>query len=315
MSTATQPAISKLADPISGARITARSWSLASAYQYCEQVARAHYENFPVGSVLVPKALRKHFYSIYAFARTADDFADEGYDQDYAEAERLACLDQWGEMLRASVAGRATHPIFVALADTRKQFDLPLALFADLLSAFTQDVTKRRYQTFAELLDYCRRSANPIGRLILLLFGHRDELLHQQSDAICTGLQLANHWQDVSIDLKKDRIYLPAEDLARFDLSPKELQQSVMDERFKQLLQAEVERARELFTRGKPLCLAMRGRLGLELRAVWLGGTTILNRIQASDYDVFTRRPVIRTTDKLRLMCAAASKLVFRRQR
>lgn len=315
MSTAIQPAISKLAEPINGARIATRSWSIASAYQYCEQIARAHYENFPVGSVLVPKPLRKHFYSIYAFARTADDFADEGYTEGYAEAERLACLDQWREMLRASVEGRAQHPIFIALAETRRQYDLPLALFEDLLAAFMQDVTRHRYQTFAELLDYCRRSANPIGRLILLLFGHRDEHLHQQSDAICTGLQLANHWQDVRIDLAKDRIYLPAEDLARFGISVEELQQASVDERFKRLMQEEVARARELFTRGKPLCLAMRGRLGLELRAVWLGGTTILNRIEASNYDVFTRRPVIRTTDKLRLMLAAASRGVFRRQR
>ena len=314
MSTATQPAISKLAAPINGAGVTAQAWSLEDAYRYCEQIARAHYENFPVGSVLVPRRLRKHFYSIYAFARTADDFADEGYGEGYTEAERLACLGQWGEMLRASAEGRATHPIFIALAETRRQFDLPFALFGDLLSAFRQDVTKRRYQNFDELLDYCRRSANPIGRLILLLFGHRDERLHQQSDAICTGLQLANHWQDVSIDLKKDRTYLPAEDLARFGLSLADLQQAKIDERFKQLMEMEVSRARALFMRGKPLCTAMRGRLGLELRVVWLGGTTILNRIEASRYDVFTRRPVIGTVDKLRLLCAAVSKGIFGRR-
>ena len=169
--------------------------------------------------MLVPKPLRKHFYSIYAFARTADDFADEGYTENYTEQERLELLEEWREMLRASDAGRATHPIFVALAETRSQFDLPITLFEDLLSAFKQDVTKRRYQSFDELLDYCRRSANPIGRLILLLFGYRDEQLHKWSDDICTALQLANHWQDVRIDLAKDRVYLPAEDLARFRVS------------------------------------------------------------------------------------------------
>src|SRR5689334_13857096 len=164
-----------LSASINGAQITGRQWTRESAYQFCEQLARSHYENFPVGSVLVPKALRQHFYSIYAFARTADDFADEGYDDDHSAEERLALLDEWRRMLRESEQGRATHPVFIALAETRRQFALPISLFEDLLSAFSQDVTVRRYETFAQLLDYCRRSANPIGRLILLLFGYQDE--------------------------------------------------------------------------------------------------------------------------------------------
>src|SRR5689334_21650520 len=154
---------SALAASINGAHITGRQWTAASADQFCERLARSHYENFPVGSVLVPKPLRKHFYSIYAFARTADDFADEGYDEAHSEQERLALLDEWRQMLRDSEAGRASHPVFIALAETRRQFDLPIGLFEDLLSAFSQDVVKRRYETFVELLDYCRRSANPIG--------------------------------------------------------------------------------------------------------------------------------------------------------
>jgi len=315
MSTATQIKPNTLAQAINGAQVTGRSWPVGSAFDYCERLARSHYENFPVGSVLVPKRLRKHFYSIYAFARTADDFADEGYTENYTEQDRLELLEEWRAMLIASDAGRATHPIFVALAETRSQFKLPITLFEDLISAFKQDVTKRRYQSLDELLDYCRRSANPIGRLILLLFGHRDEQLHKLSDDICTALQLANHWQDVRIDLAKDRVYLPAEDLARFQVSYGDLSRGNADDSFKQLMKYEVARARELFARGKPLCLVAKGRLGLELRAVWLGGFSILDRIEANDYDVFTRRPVITSTDKLRILLGAASKEAFRRYR
>jgi squalene synthase HpnC len=315
MSTATQIKPNTLSQAINGEHVTGRSWSVDSAYDYCERLARSHYENFPVGSVLVPKSLRKHFYSIYAFARTADDFADEGYAENYTEQERLDLLEEWRQMLRASGEGRASHPIFIALAETRSQYGLPITLFEDLLSAFIQDVTARRYQSFDELLDYCRRSANPIGRLILLLFGHRNEQFHKWSDDICTALQLANHWQDVQVDLAKERIYLPAEDLARFRISYDDLCALRAGESFKQLMKYEVARARELFASGKPLCMAARGRLGLELRAVWLGGSRILDHIEAADYDVFTRRPVISSTDKLRILLCAVSKEAFRRQR
>jgi hydroxysqualene synthase len=195
MSTATRNKPVSLRQSINGAEVAARVWSVDSAYKYCERIARSHYENFPVGSALVPKPLRKHFHSIYAFARTADDFADEGYDGAYSQEERTGLLNEWRQMLEESAAGRATHPIFVALAATRARFDLPFSLFEDLLSAFRQDVVTRRYESFDELLDYCRRSANPVGRLVLLLFGYRDERLHQWSDSICTALQLTNHWQ------------------------------------------------------------------------------------------------------------------------
>src|SRR5215213_4544846 len=185
--------------------------SVELAYKYCEKLAKAHYENFPVGSLLIPKRLRKHFYSIYAFARTADDFADEGYEHGERAEERIAKIHEWGRMLKQALCGQASHPIFIALAETQARFDLPPDLFEDLLSAFAQDVTRTRYESFEQLLDYCDRSANPVGRLILLLFGHKDEGLHQMSDSICTALQLANHWQDVGIDLRKDRVYLPLE--------------------------------------------------------------------------------------------------------
>ncbi len=298
---------------IHGTEITAQSWSLESANEYCLRLARSHYENFPVGSVLAPPRLRKHFYSIYAFARIADDFADEAYDEDHSEQERLGLLEEWREMLRAAFAGRATHPVFIALAETVKQFELPISLFEDLLTAFAQDVIVRRYHSFDQLLDYCRRSANPIGRLVLLLFGHRDHQLHTWADDICTALQLANHWQDVRVDLEKDRIYLPAEDLARFEIAEDDLQSLGAGESFQRLMKFEIDRARELFARGKPLCTSVGGRLGLELRAVWFGGALILDRIEQNGYDVFTRRPVITSGDKLKILFRASRKGSFRR--
>ena len=313
MSTSTRHESSTLAQAISAPFSVRGEWSLDRAYQYCERLARSHYENFPVGSALVPKRLRKHFYSIYAFARIADDFADEGYGEGHTERERLDWLGQWRSMLIESIAGRATHPVFVALADTQTRFDLPTELFEDLISAFEQDVTLRRYDCFDRLLDYCRRSANPIGRLILLLFGYQDEQQHQWSDEICTALQLANHWQDVAVDLDKDRVYLPDEDLSRFDLTVDDLKRHRIDEKFQELMRFEVERTHEMFDRGKPVCTSVSGRLGLELRAVWLGGMRILERIEQNNYDVFAHRPIITSTDKLKILFVAASKAAFRR--
>lgn len=313
MSTATHQGTGALAHAITDPLAVAEVWPLDRAYDYCEQLTRSHYENFPVGSVLIPKRLRKHFYSIYAFARIADDFADEGYGQGHGEPERLELLDEWRRMLIESLAGRANHPVFVALGRTVSEFDLPAALFEDLLSAFVQDVTVRRYESFCHLLDYCRRSANPIGRLVLLLFGHRDEQRHQWSDDICTALQLANHWQDVAVDLEKDRIYLPEEDLLSFGLSADDLMRRSATDSFKRLMKFEDERARAMLARGKPLCTSVSGRLGLELRSVWLGGMRILDRIEQNGYDVFARRPVITPTDKLKILFAAASKRTFRR--
>lgn len=302
-----------LANAITGPLTDEANWSLARAYDYCERLARSHYENFPVGSALIPKRLRKHFYSIYAFARIADDFADEGYGEGHSERERLEVLDEWRVMLRESLAGRARHPVFVALAQTIEQFDLPAPLFEDLLSAFAQDVTVRRYENFEELLDYCRRSANPIGRLILLLFGYRDDQLHQWSDDICSALQLANHWQDVAIDLDKDRIYLPREDLSRFGMTTDDLRLRRANDGFRRMLRFEVERAHDMFIAGKPLCTSVSGRLGLELRVVWLGGVRILERIKQNGYDVFAQRPVITATDKLKILFAAANTRAFQR--
>jgi hydroxysqualene synthase len=313
MSTAIQQEAGTLAHAITAPLAAGEAWPLDRAYEYCEKLTRSHYENFPVGSALIPKRLRKHFYSIYAFARIADDFADEGYGKGHSEGERLDLLDQWQRMLIESLAGRASHPVFVALAETVSEFDLPSALFEDLISAFAQDVTVRRYESFDHLLDYCRRSANPIGRLVLMLFGYRDRQRHQWSDDICTALQLANHWQDVAVDLDKDRLYLPLEELQRFDLSVDDLKRRDASHGFRRLMKFEVERTRALFERGRPLCTSVSGRLGLELRSVWLGGMRILDRTEENAYDVFTKRPVITSTDKLKILLGAVSKRGFRR--
>jgi phytoene synthase len=313
MSTVTRQGAASPTQAITSPLEAGRVWSLDRAYEYCERLARSHYENFPVGSALVPKRLRKHFYSIYAFARVADDFADEGHGHGFSEHQRLEALDEWQRMLIESLAGRARHPVFVALAQTISEFDLPATLFEDLLSAFMQDVTIRRYESFDQLADYCRRSANPIGRLVLLLFGYRDEQRHQWSDQICTALQLTNHWQDVAIDLDKDRVYLPHEDLVRFGLSVDDLIARDSTEGFRRLMKFEVERARAMFKRGTPLCVSVSGRLGLELRSVWLGGMRILDRVEQNGFDVFARRPAITSTDKLKILLGAASKRAFRR--
>ncbi|MGH9821748.1 MAG: squalene synthase HpnC [Blastocatellia bacterium] len=296
---------------IDGPLAGGRTWSLHDSYDYCREIATSHYENFPVGSILVPKRLRRHFYSIYAFARISDDFADEGYAEGYSEPDRLSWLSRWGEMLAETYSGIVSHPVFVALGDTAERFELPISLFRDLLSAFSQDVRVNRYKTFDELLDYCRRSANPIGRLVLLLFGYKEQRLFEYSDEICTALQLANHWQDVRIDLEKNRIYLPQDDMEKFGVTRDDLKSAPSCEGIKRLLEFEVGVAADMFAQGKPLCTSVGGRLGIELRAVWLGGTTILRRIAANEYDVFNRRPVITAKDKLRILASAVCGIGF----
>lgn len=277
--------------------------SVEEAYAYCRRMAESHYENFPVGSMLVPKPLRKHVYSIYAFARTADDFADEGYDaNELSEADRLAALEDWQQKLERCFAGDAGHPVFIALAATVKELNLPIQLFSDLLSAFKQDVVKRRYANFDEVLDYCTRSANPVGRLILLLFGYHDERLHQLSDYICTALQLANFWQDVSVDIAKDRIYLPQDDMAKFGVTTEDLCEARFSSQFAELLKFQVERTWDLFHRGRELPELVSGRLKYELRLTWFGGTNILSQIESLGYDTLNRRPSNSTFDKLRLL-------------
>ena len=278
--------------------------SVAESFAWCEQLARSHYENFPVGSLLVPKALRGHVYSIYAFARVADDLADEGYDETggLTEAQRLAELEAWEERLEEAARGRADHPVFIALAETIRELNLPVGLLRDLLSAFKQDVVKRRYRNFEEVLEYCARSANPVGRLILLLFGYRDAERQGLSDEICTALQLANFWQDVEVDLRKDRIYLPLDEMDRFGVRVEDLQAKRFTREYASLMKFQVERTRDLFHRGAALPARVRGRLAVELRLTWLGGMRILERIEENGYDTLNSRPRITTTDKIRIL-------------
>ncbi len=272
-----------------------RPWSLEDSYRYCETLAYGHYENFPVASMLIPKAMRRHVAAVYAFARLADDFADEEQNR----GKELGLLSGWEKNLRLCYEGRAQFPVFVALADTARRFDLPMQLFLDLLSAFQQDVLALSYATFADLLDYCRRSANPVGRLVLLLFGYREEALMQRSDAICTALQLTNFWQDLAVDWKKGRVYVPEEDMRRFGYTREQLGRGETGAAFRALMAFQTDRTQGLFEEGRPLLRAVRGRLRLELAAVWLGGTRMVQKLRAVDYDVFRRRPVLCATDKV----------------
>lgn len=254
-----------------------------------------HYENFPVASILLPAGLRQPVAAIYAFARSADDIADEG---DAMPTERLALLDNFRAELNAIEAGRSPDsPMFRRLAQDIRGHALPIQLFRDLLDAFSQDVVKQRYADFDELLDYCRRSANPIGRLMLHLYRALSEDNQLQSDCICSSLQLINFWQDVAIDWKKPRIYLPQDDLQRFGVSEAQIAAGRVDHNWRALMQFQIDRARDLMHRGAPLGRAIPGRIGLELRMVVAGGLRILEKIEAVDYDIFTRRPVLRALD------------------
>lgn len=258
-----------------------------------------HYENFPVASVLLPKHLREPVGAIYAFARSADDFADEG---DLDAAQRLALLDGYrAELIGMRDGLPSQHPLFQRLRPVVAAYGLPLQSFHDLLDAFSQDVTKTRYATFIELKDYCRRSADPVGRLLLKLFGVDGAEELNRSDAICTALQLINHWQDVSVDWRKGRVYLPAEDLARFGVGEDQIARGLVDARWRELMRFQVDRARSLMREGAPLGRALPGRIGLEIRAIVAGGLRILDKIEAADYDVFRRRPVLARPDWLRV--------------
>ncbi|MDR1497545.1 MAG: squalene synthase HpnC [Puniceicoccales bacterium] len=287
---------------------------LSESYARCEVLARTHYENFPVAR-LIPRSLRPHVAAIYAFARTADDIADEGYDTATDEGglsaeSRLASLRRLDEQCVAAWENRPldekTAWIFLALGDTLRRFSIPPSLCLDLTSAFAQDVTKRRYENFAELLDYCRRSANPVGRLVLLLHGYNDAERFALSDAICTALQLANFWQDTAIDWKKDqRVYLPQEDLARYGVQQEDLALGTATPSLRNCISFNVERAQRLFDQGRPLAASLRFPLSLEIRATWLGGTAILRKIRAQNYDTLRARPRINSADKALLLVRA----------
>ncbi len=267
--------------------------SLEAAYEFCTRLARSHYENFTVASWLMPAAMRRHMYAIYAYARMADDFADEDRD--------LAKLDAWERELDLAYAGAPHHPVFVALADTVRRFEIPREPFADLLVAFRSDVNFKGFDTIDDLLGYARYSANPVGRLVLYLFGYRDPERQRLSDLICSGLQLANFWQDVAIDLDKGRIYLPRHDMARFAVTAADLNRRVADEKFKALLKHEVEVARAMLAEGSALHRLVDRRLRRDILMFAGGGLAILRAIEAVGYDVFARRPKLSKGDYLKL--------------
>ena len=283
-----------------------RDTLIDSSFKYCEQIAKGHYENFPVASLLLPKEKRKYVYAIYAFARAADDFADEEGIEGGA-AKRLALLDEWNGKLRDCYSGKAYDPIFIALAETVKDNSIPIEPLENLLNAFRQDVVKQRYEKFDELLEYCRNSANPVGRLVLMIFGCHDEEFFKYSDKICTALQLTNFWQDIEVDLRKERIYLPAEDITKFGYSYKELELKQENESFRSLVKFEVERTKKIFYEGRKLIemTAAAGKelkkLSKELKLTWNGGTTILKKIEEINYNVLNQRPSISGFDKIKI--------------
>ena len=280
--------------------------TLPAAYQHCRQIAAAHYENFPVASHLLPRQLRAPIAVIYAFARTADDYADEG---DYTPTERLQLLARYQARLHSLIAGEpVADPVFLALGDVLQRHALPVELFVNLLSAFTQDVTQARYASFDELLDYCRRSANPVGRLLLYLYGQATPAKLVLSDHICTALQLINFLQDLLQDFDEhNRIYLPQDEMHRYGVSESHLRDRRSDSAMQQLVQLQIQRASGLLLAGTPLGNQLPGRAGLELRLIIQGGGRILQKLKHNEGNVF-RRPRLKKTDYLALFINAVLK-------
>lgn len=290
-----------------GYAIPSAAPSLAEAREYCARLARTRYENFSVATWFLPKRLRQHFFNVYAYCRISDDLGDEVGD---AEAS-LALLDQWQAELDACYDGAPKHPVFVALAETVRRFEIPKHEFSDLLIAFRQDQTITRFATFDDVLGYCRYSANPVGHLVLYLCGYSDGERQQLSDYTCTALQLANFWQDVSADYAKGRIYLPLEDMRRFEVSEDDILCGRNTPAFRTLMRFQVARAREWFERGLPLAGKVSRELAIDIELFSRGGQEILRAIEKQDYAVLGNRPVISKTRKLALVARAAMGKVF----
>lgn len=281
--------------------------SLAEAQLYCERLARSHYENFSVASWFLPQHLRQHFFNVYAYCRISDDLGDEVPNP----ADALALLDVWERELARCYEGGPRHPVFVSLRETVQQLDIPRQPFSDLLRAFRQDQRTTRYETFDDVLHYCRYSANPVGHLVLYVCGYRDAERQQLSDFTCTALQLANFWQDVTVDYRKGRIYLPLEDLRRFGVQESIIPGGHATHEFLELMRFEVHRAREWFRRGLPLAQQVSRELAVDLELFSRGGLEILNAIERQGFDVLKRRPVISKPRKLMLVGRAALGKLF----
>jgi squalene synthase HpnC len=282
--------------------IPASAPSLQKAREYCRELARSHYENFSVATWFLPKNLRQDFLNVYAYCRISDDLGDEVGDP----AASLALLDEWQAELDACYQGSPRHPVFVALAETVRKFNIPKHEFSDLLIAFRQDQTVTRFETFDHVLAYCRYSANPVGHLVLYLCGYHDAERQQLSDYTCTALQLANFWQDVTVDYSKGRIYLPLEDLRRYSVTENDLAQSCNTPAFCEMMEFEVKRAREWFHHGLPLIKKVDAQLAVDLELFSRGGQEILNAIERQRFAVLGRRPVISKARKLALVARAA---------
>jgi squalene synthase HpnC len=286
-----------------------RPYSLREAQDYCARLARSHYENFLVASFFVPRALRQHFYNVYAYCRISDDLGDESGGPEHA----LPLLDWWDEELASCYQGHPRHPVFVALAETNEKFGIPQEPYSDLLTAFRQDQVKTRYPTYEELLAYCRYSANPVGRLVLYLGGYSDEERQRYSDATCTALQLANFWQDVARDYDIGRVYLPLEDMERYNVSESDIAARSFSPAFAELLRFECERTRALFTEGMQLLPLVNRRLRLDIEMFSRGGLEVLRMIESQRYDVLTTRPAIPKRRQIAMLLGRLLGGLFRR--
>ncbi len=282
--------------------IPERTPSLADAQRYCERLARSHYENFSVATWFLPRRLHQHFYNVYSYCRISDDLGDEVGDPQAS----LRLLDDWQAELDACYGGDPRHPVFVALAQTVREFDIPQQPFMNLLTAFRQDQIVSRYETFADLTRYCENSADPVGHLVLYLCGYRDAERQKLSDYTCTALQLANFWQDITTDYAKRRIYLPLEDLRRFGVSENDIAEQRNTAAFCEMMEFQVERARDWFDHGLPLIAKVDRELALDLELFSRGGQEILNAIEAQGYNVLGNRPKISKFRKLVLLGRAA---------
>ena len=277
--------------------------SVDQSYALCERLAKTHYENFSIASFLLPRDKRRHFYAIYAFCRFVDDLGDE------FDGDRLEALDYWRNETEACFLGEPSHPYMIALRQTIHSFDIPKEPLLNLVEANRMDQTITRYPTYEDLLRYCRRSANPVGRLVLYVCGYRDEERQRLSDYTCTALQLANFWQDVSRDFAKGRIYIPLEDMETFGYTEEELARHEATGGFRRLMKFQVERARDLFEKGLPLVDMVDDRLKLDIALFSRGGMSVLDSVERRNYDVLSKRPVVGKGKKMYLLLSALLKL------